>query len=348
MLPKDRPAIGDQKIRKDYRWSNATEAVPEVMTLATPVTLQWVLSEREFNPEQSFKFTAERGRYLLVSVRHGLRGFGGYKLSKDFAQVVAVPDFPDMLKIASEGSVLSLTGEKKIAIVSRGVESMEIEVSRLLPGSVSHLVSQSQGSFSEPTFWRSDFGFDDLSQVFTEVRPLRVDPTGAPQYSIFDFGPLLSSGALPRGLFFLRIRAWDPGKKQPIIGGPSDNRLILLTDLGTLVKDSVAGNHDVFVQSIRTGQPLAGIEVEVLGKNGLPIVSNKTDANGHVAFSSLKDFTREKTPTVYVVENGGDCSYPPSDRADRRRDLSRFDTGGVSLFEGARTPQGHMFCCTRC
>ncbi len=248
-----------------------------------------------------------------------------------------------MLKIASEGSVLSLTGEKKISIVSRGVDSMEIEVSRLLPGSVSHLVSQSRGGFSEPTFWRSDFGLDDLSQVFTEVRPLRVDPTGAPQYSIFDFGPMLSNGALPRGLFFLRIRAWDPGKKQPIIGGPSDNRLILLTDLGTLVKDSVAGNHDVFVQSIRTGQPLAGIEVEVLGKNGLPIVSNKTDASGHVAFPSLKDFTREKKPTVYVVENGGDFSFLPYDRADRRLDLSRFDTGGLYTFEAEESLQAYLF-----
>src|SRR6266851_2355574 len=31
MLPKDRPAIGDQKIRKDYRWNDATEAVPDFL-----------------------------------------------------------------------------------------------------------------------------------------------------------------------------------------------------------------------------------------------------------------------------------------------------------------------------
>src|SRR5258708_14725376 len=37
MLPKDRPAVGDRKIQKDYRWSDATEAVPEVMPLSTPV-----------------------------------------------------------------------------------------------------------------------------------------------------------------------------------------------------------------------------------------------------------------------------------------------------------------------
>src|SRR5260370_9492633 len=130
MLPKDRPAIGDQKIQKDYRWNDATEAVPEVMALATPVTLQWVPSEREFNPEQSFKFTAERGRYLLVSVRHGLRGFGGYQLTKDFAQVIAVPYFPDLLEIPSEGSLLPPSGEAQNPLVSVRHHSVVITVSR--------------------------------------------------------------------------------------------------------------------------------------------------------------------------------------------------------------------------
>jgi hypothetical protein len=56
MLPKDRPAIGDQKIQKDFAWSDPTEVVPDVMALAAPVPIQWVPPEREFNPVQSFKF----------------------------------------------------------------------------------------------------------------------------------------------------------------------------------------------------------------------------------------------------------------------------------------------------
>jgi len=343
MLPKDRPAVGDQPLMENFAWSDPAEVVPQAMALATPVAIQWLPSEREFNPEQSFKFTADRGRYILVTVRSGLVGFGGYKLSKDYARVIAVPNFPNLLKIGSAGSVLSLSGEKKISIVSRGVDAMQIEVSRLLPGSVSHLVSQTQGSFSRPDFRNPQFGYDDVSQVFTVVRPLPFDAAAAVQYSVFDFGPLLSSGALPRGLFFVQISAWDPIRKQLVPGGPSDNRLILLSDLGMLVKDSIDDTHDVFVQSIRTGQPLAGIEVEVLGKNGLPVVSNKTDANSHVAFPSLKDFAREKTPTVYIVENGGDFSFLPYDRSDRQLDLSRFDTGGLYTVEAEESLRAYLF-----
>jgi hypothetical protein len=76
--------------------------------------------------------------------------------------------------------------------VSRGVGVMQVEVSRLLPGSASHLVTQTNGGFAQPQFTNWAFGFDDLAQVFTEVRPLTADPTGKNQHSVFDFGPLMA------------------------------------------------------------------------------------------------------------------------------------------------------------
>src|SRR3984957_5074711 len=59
LLPKDKPAIGDEKLIKDYQWNDALEAVPEVMKLAKPVSIEWIPAEREFVTTQSFKFTAD-------------------------------------------------------------------------------------------------------------------------------------------------------------------------------------------------------------------------------------------------------------------------------------------------
>jgi alpha-2-macroglobulin len=349
LLPRDRPAIGDEKLIEDYQWGDALEVVPEVMKLATPVKIEWVPAEREFIATQSFKFTADAGRYLLVTVHHGLKSFGDYPLVKDYSQVIAAPSFPPAVKIVSEGSVLSLSGEKKISILTRNVPAIQIEVSRLLPGSVSHLVSQSAGNFSDPTFWRqygnSAFGFDDLSEVISQVRQLPAEPSGKNQYSVFDFAPLLSSGALPHGLFWLKIQAWDPIRKQPLESGgtASDERLILLTDLGLVVKDSADGSHDVFVQSIHSGTPLADVAIDMLGKNGLPIFSRKTDADGRATFPTFKDFKREKTPTVYVAQSDGDFSFLPYQRNDRQLNLSRFDTGGLYTQGEPATLQAYLF-----
>ena len=119
--------------------------------------------------------------------------------------------------------------------------------------------------------------------------------------------------------------------------------MILLSDLGLVVKDSADGSHDVFVQSIHTGAPLADVAIDMLGKNGLPIFSRKTDADGRATFPTFKDFTREKTPTVYVAQSDGDFSFLPYQRSDRQLNLSRFDTGGLYTQGDTGTLQAYLF-----
>jgi alpha-2-macroglobulin len=347
LLPRDRPAVGDQKLARNFQWSDPTEAVPEVMALAPPVPIQWLPSEREYMPSQSFKFSADTGRFLLVTVKRGLKSFGDYPLTREFSAVIAAKQFPQAIRIVAEGSLLSLSGERKISILTRSVAAVQIQVSRLLPGSVSHLVSQTRGTFSDPHFvhdyGKRGFGLENLSEVFSEVRRIGADPAGRNQYTVFDFGPMLSAGALPHGLFSINIQNWDPDNNKAVDAGPSDQRLVLLTDLGFLVKDSVDGSHDVFVQSIRAGAPVAGAEVEILGKNGLPVLTQKTDAEGRATFPTLADFKHEKTPTVYVVSKDGDFSFLPYQRSDRKLNLSRFDTGGLYTAQENESLQAYLF-----
>jgi len=54
----------------------------------------------------------------------------------------------------------------------------------------------------------------------------------------------------------------------------------LVTDLGFVVKQAKDGTRDVFVQSIRTGEPVAGARIEVIGQNGEPIMAASTDSGG--------------------------------------------------------------------
>ncbi len=167
LLPNDRPAVGNQPLARNFWWSDPTEVVPEVMALATPVPLQWLPSEREFMPVQSFKFSADTGRFLLVTVKRGLKSFGDYPLTKEFSAVIAAKQFPQALKIVAEGSLLSLSGERKISFLCRSVDAVRIQVSRLLPGTVSYLVSQTNGPFSNPNIFhdygRRAFNQDDLT-----------------------------------------------------------------------------------------------------------------------------------------------------------------------------------------
>jgi uncharacterized protein YfaS (alpha-2-macroglobulin family) len=55
---------------------------------------------------------------------------------------------------------------------------------------------------------------------------------------------------------------------------------VLVTDLGLLAKQSTDGSRDVFVQSIVSGEPVAGVTVDVVAKNGSTLFSQTTDAAG--------------------------------------------------------------------
>jgi uncharacterized protein YfaS (alpha-2-macroglobulin family) len=120
-----------------------------------------------------------------------------------------------------------------------------------------------------------------------------------------------------------------------------DRRLVLVTDLGMLVKTARDGRQDVFVMSFRSGQPVAGAQVWLLGRNGVAVASGKTDAAGRAPLPSVEGLKEEKTPTVYLAEKDNDLSFLPYSKDNRRLDLSRFDIGG--LRDGADALQAFVF-----
>ena len=260
-----------------------------------------------------------------------MHGLGGFTLTRAYQTVVAVPEYPQEISFLHKGSLISLSDEKKLTVLIRGVPLVKFSVARVLPGEINHLISQTSGDFDNPTFLNDSFNSNDISQIFSEKRAFNIDNPGDVQYTTLDFNQYLTSAnsnTNPLGLFLISAQGWDKDNDTPTETGTF--RLILITDIGILVKNNADGSHDVFVQSISKGTPVVNAKVALLGRNGLPIVSGTTSTDGHVALPSTNDFTGEKAPTVYLVQNGNDTSFIPYDRDDRLLDYSRFDIAGVN------------------
>jgi uncharacterized protein YfaS (alpha-2-macroglobulin family) len=336
LLPVDLPPIQGQQGEKNYNWSyfSPVRIGPEVLNVSERVKLAPVPRDQEFATLHGFAYTAPSGRYLYVKVNKGMEAFGGYVLARDHEAVLHVPEMPRELGFMHNGSVLSLSGEKKLSVYARDLDAVRYDIGRVLPDQINHLMSQTSGDITNPEFTNYQFTEDNISEHFSEVQKLRRDYPGQSQYASFDFSRYLKTDAATnRGLFFLQAQSWDPVKQQGT--GLFDKRLILVTDLGVLVKNNSDGTHDVFVQSIHDGRPVSGARVEVLGKNGLPVFNGATDGEGRAPVPKLADFTREKEPVVYVVRKGSDLSFLPYDRSERRLNLSRFDVGG-EVMAGSR------------
>ena len=86
------------------------------------------------------------------------------------------------------------------------------------------------------------------SQIFSETQQFDNSDLAKPQYRALDLAKYLDAKANtggPQGLFLLHAEGWDPEKDEGIDVNAS--RLILIADLGLLVKDNADNSHDVFV-----------------------------------------------------------------------------------------------------
>jgi hypothetical protein len=346
LLPEQHP---DPKVQAEFERYNHTRrfawsadtVTNAVRAAAQAVPLEPQPGETDHYTVHGFRYQADPGRYLYVKVDQGLQSFGGYRLGETVERLLPVPEFPRELSILHQGSLLSLSGSKNLTIFSRNVPAFRVEVGRLLPRQVQALVTQTSGSFSYPRFENWAFSDLDLTERYTRIIRVPVAGPSASHYEAVDLGAYLADDALDRrGMFLIRVQAWDAENDRPLAGyestwndarsaSLSDARLVILTDLGLVAKRARDGSFDVFVQSITRGEPVAGATLEVIGRNGLPVESGTSDDEGHVHFADFSNLRNERQPVLFLARRAGDSVFLPVEERDRALDFSRFDIGGV-------------------
>lgn len=357
-----------QPDEQEHRW-RSDQITEAVLKRSRPLPLEQVAAEFENTREHAFRYSADVGAQLYVQVQAGIQSFGGYLMSKPAGRVLGVPAFPAELKILSQGSLLALSGERKLAVLVRDLPGIKMEIGRVLPGQLQHLVSQADGDFSKPQFY-GRFGQDNLVERFQSQIPLPQLAQGKAHYEAVDLSQYLKGdGQARRGVFLVSISSYDPAAEQrarldqqrkerqvgeapassddeaddceqdceagdnqaaqPETQTKSDQRLVVVTDLGIVLKRSLDGSQDVFVQSIYDGKPVEAAQVEVIGRNGQALMSQNTDAGGRVHFAKIDGMSRERAPLMILVRKGNDMSFLPLNKSDRALDMSRFDVGGA-------------------
>ncbi|MFZ2168886.1 MAG: alpha-2-macroglobulin, partial [Methylococcaceae bacterium] len=340
LLPQYHPGTPESERTYNHYW-NPEEVTAEILKLSTPVPLEALPAEHEYTQTHSFRVQADVGRYLFIKIDKDIKSFGGYLLPKTVYKTLVVPEFIKEVHIMGEGSLLS--GEKKIALMARDLPGVKVEMGRVMPEQLQHFVSQSEGDFSHPDF-SGNFGQDNLSERFEFALPLPAQEHGKPYYQPVDLSQYMvdAQGNNKRGIFLLTAKSYDPASKHSD-DQVTDSRLIVVTDLGLIVKTELDGSQLVFVQSIQTGEPQSDAEVEVTGKNGLVLFNGKTDVGGKFRFPKLSGLTREREPVFYLVKHHGDMSFLPLGREDRQLNFSRFNIGGADNARDANQLNAYLF-----
>lgn len=331
LFPKNRPAGGLDKEVKNYPWSSSSEITSDIEKLMTDVKFTLIPSEQTFSKVHSFRINTSAEFYADVRIDSGLKSIGDFVLSDSFSSVVQIKPYPEEVSIMSDGSLLSLSGELKVPLMARNARQVEISVSRVIPEQVNHLLSQISYDIKKP-YLPYDFE-NKTSEKFQAQIPLSFESAQATQFFSFDLAGYLHKSQAPKGIFLIKATVVHADKTL----GPSDQRLIMVTDLGLLVKETQSHTHEVFVQNLRSGNSVKAAQVDVIGRNGLSVLSVTTDAEGHVVIPDLKDFKAEKEPIAFAVRVGSDQAFLPFRNSQQNLQYSRFDVGG--LYESSSSEQ---------
>ncbi len=326
LLPRTRNA--DE--RGSHHWAS-DEVTPDVLKkskklVITPADLISPAGTHQY--AFAYSVSDKNTRYIYVDVRGGIGSNIGFDMKNGADKIMRVPYPERTVRIAGDGALLTLNGDRKIGIVARGGASAAyINVSKVKSAEINHLISQTYNIFTPLNFKSWSFGVDDMAVVFkkkisfSDASPARVN------YASLDLGAYLDKTPGDKtGIFVIQTGATQNQADY------NDRRLILMTDLGLIRKINANGTSALFVSRIATGEPAGDVDVSVLGRNGNAIWNGTTNARGRVDIPVFgwNEYRGAREPVAIVARRGSDVSFIPYDAGGAQMvEYSKFDTGGI-------------------
>jgi len=326
-------------IRNNRHFANNTD--PKILNKLVAIPFNVIDNPQDSAKNYALAIDTQPNRQVYIQIEQGLTSINGYVQPREYTSNKRVPSYPKELEFVGEGALLAPSASQKISLKARGIEAIKFKVSRLKESQLHHFISQTHGDISQPAFNSWQFDIRNLAAVSEKLVTLNNSSAKHAQYTTLDLSQFLNNQLT--GIFYIEAIAWRKSSDSRD-GIRAVKRLVVVSDLGVMVKNNQALSRDIFVQSISTGQPVAGANVQLLGINGRPILNGITSAKGHVHFASVKGFKNEKKPAVYLVRKNNDFSFIPFERYARQINISRFDIGGQTRPSNNQNPlKVHVF-----
>ena len=262
------------------------------------------------------------GLYQLEIMR-GLKTVDGYELEFNKKIITKARPFPRILKFTSEGSILSLKGDKKINLFARGLKLAKVKVKQIKAHQLHHFLSMSNSDKKNPRFNNYNFNFDNISDVYEE----KINFTSSLKkgsYAEFDFNKYLSKrtkGSLNYGIFFVSLMDEDNKEKA--------SQIFIVSDFAYIIKNDVENNRSLYLVSQKNEAPVSKVRVSSVELNGELKFICETDSEGRCDLPSQY----RGHGVGYLVQKDQDTLFISDKGLDNQVDYSRFNISGEYGFE---------------
>jgi len=323
------PKFATPEARRPCDWQAAPVIPGKTLAESKKLTPVSLMKDNAPTARLRFRIPVEPGHYILAGMNEKFCSSSGHSLPKTWRQILKAWDFSSSLDFLQPGNVLSLSGRKMLDIYATGLDSVRWQAQRVREPFLALLAQGSGRAFTEPLAY-AGISLDALSDLSSGELLLPPAADGKAQFAALDLTPLLSDSGRNdvHGLMKVSLTGMKNGENVAFA-----ERMLLVTDIGLMVKRTALGGYEAFVHSFKDGKPVPGAKVSVLGANGRPCAAAETDALGHASLPSLNGLNRESRPVAVVAElhASRDLAWLPLDDSSRILDYSEFPTGGKTV-----------------
>lgn len=276
--------------------------------------------------DEGFSITGsdfDASRSYLLTLSKGLRGVIGGTLRENYDNNIAFGELEPSVRFTNSKAIyLSGAGNKNIEVRITNMPKVKVVISRIYENNI--LAAQRYGYYPKDDRGEEGYYYDynegaemDLGDVVYEKE---IETKSLPKYGnsrLFTFDP---QDKLPdfKGIYHIKIRSttdyWV-----------ADSRFISLSDIGVIAREA-KDKIVVFANSIKTAQPLNGVNMVAYGTNNQVLGNATTNADGVAEIAlSRREFSGFK-PAMIIAKSGSDFNYLPF--ASTQVNTSRFEVGG--------------------
>lgn len=261
----------------------------------------------------------EHGARYRIGFRAGLPSAGPEVLAKGVEIEAYVRDRTPQVRFPGRAYVLPRTGEVALPVVTVNTEALDLRLSRISDRNIIRAIQNDWFGQPIPPYAEEEFADQIGEQIWQGTATVAMEVNRDMQARL----PLAAAGPLAPGVYALRAAV--PGADAD--RSPPATQWFVVSDLG-LTSLSGSEGIDVFVRSLGTAEPRAGVAVALLSRSNRVLGEAATDAQGHARFpAALARGTGGAAPALItaVAEAGAgaqDLSFlsltdPEFDLSDR-------------------------------
>ncbi|MDR3375026.1 MAG: MG2 domain-containing protein [Ancalomicrobiaceae bacterium] len=269
----------------------------------------------------------EHGKRYSVVLRQGLPSAVGEDLLKPADYDLYVKDRSPAVRFTGKNYVLPRTGQEGLPIITVNTPKVDVDVYRIGDRSLAPTV-HSEDFFRQLDGYSADKIADEKG---VKVWSGKLDVKSELNKDVITAFPVLQAvGKLEPGIYIMLAKATNGSLDQ------YDSRAtqwFLVSDLGLTSFSGDDGLH-VFVRSLASADPVAGVNVRLIAKNNEVLATAETDATGHVKFDAGLSRGKGGLSPGLVVADDGKGDYGFLDQQGQAFDLT--DRG----VKGRESPTG--------